>query len=101
MGKEENVKHHSLKPEMEESVGIQESHKIETIDELQQEQTSMEKLKSKPTDNKKYSVKVQTSEKLESAESLDSESLQQEKIEHKMLKPDNLAMSVGIQQSHE
>ena len=99
--KEENVKHHSLKPEMEESVGIQESHKIETIGELQQEQTSMEKLKSKPTDNKKYSVKVQTSDKLESAESLDSKSLQQEKIEHKMLKPDNLAMSVGIQQSHE
>ena len=99
--KQENVKHHSLNPEMEESVGIQESHKIETIGELQQEQTSMEKLRSKPTDNKKYSVKVQTSDKLESAESLDSKSLQHEKIEPMMLKPDNLAMSVSIQESHE
>merc|ERR1711956_189820 len=99
--KQENVKYHSLKPEMEESVGIQESHKIETIGELQQEQTSMEKLRSKPTDNKKYSVKVQTSNKLESAESLDSKSLQHEKIEPMMLKPDNLATSVDIQQIHE
>merc|ERR1712008_637663 len=68
--KQENVKHHSLKPEMEESVGIQESHVIETISELQQDQTSMEKLRSKPTDYKTYSVKVQKSNKLESAESL-------------------------------
>merc|ERR1712008_196023 len=99
--KQENVKHHSLKPEMEESVGIQESHMIETIGELQQDQTSMEKLRSKPTDNKTYSVKIQTSNKLESAESLDSKRLQHEKIEPMMLKPDNLATSVGILQTHE
>merc|ERR1712051_856077 len=29
--KQENVKHHSLKPEMEESIGIQESHKIDSF----------------------------------------------------------------------
>merc|ERR1712008_622350 len=99
--KQENLRHHSLKPEMEESVVIQESHTIETMGELQQDQTSMEKLRSKPKDNKTYSVKVQTSNKLESAESLDSKSLQHEKIEPMMLKPDNLATSVGIQKSHE
>ena len=76
MLEKERTKPKSLRPEeTEESINVQESHKIETIGELQEDQPKNQKLKPKQSENKKKSVKVKSHARLESLGSLDSEKL--------------------------
>merc|ERR1711935_7391 len=60
-----------------------------------------QKLKPKPSDDRKKSMEVQSRNKVESAESLDSEKLQQVSVKPKSLKPEEFEESVGVQESQE
>merc|ERR1711962_635177 len=71
--------------EIEESVSIQEGHKVDSISELQQEQPKKQKAKLKASEQKDQSVEMESSSQLESTSTIDSVKKDQKKIKPRML----------------
>merc|ERR1712079_319091 len=99
--RQDNIKPKSLKPEeIEESVGVHESHELDTVGVFKQDHPKLQKLKTRQPENKNKSIEVETCRELERIESLDSEILKKERTKPKSLKPEEIEESINVQESH-
>merc|ERR1712129_172663 len=77
-------------------VSIEEIQNIDSIEELQQEESKMETVKPKQTVTDRQSIEVQSKDKLERVESIETDEISHENIKPKSLKPEEIDESVRI-----
>ena len=73
-----------MKPEeIDESVGMQETQRIDSISELQQKEPNLQKIKPKKQDKNHKSIEVYSREKLDSAGNIETKEPTHEKTKPK------------------
>ena len=71
--------------EIDESVGIQVGHEIESTGTFEQDQLKEQKIQPRKSERQRHSMEVQSRNELESTKIFDSETLHQEHIKAKSL----------------
>jgi len=85
--------------EVEQSINIQESQKVEPTRKLSRSQPKLQKLKSIPTDESKQSVEIQSNSNIENTNEFMPEKSLTETIKPKSLKPEEIEQSVQVQEN--
>jgi len=85
--------------EVEQSINIQESQKVEPTRKLSRSQPNLQKLKSISTDESKQSVEIQSNSNIENTNEFTSEKSLTETIKPKSLKPEEIELSVQVQEN--
>merc|ERR1711956_30556 len=97
---QENIRPNLISQEaIDAPVSIEEIQNIDSIEELQQKESKMERLKPKQTGKGRQSIKVQSKDKLERVESIETDEISHENIKPKSLKPEEIDESVGVQET--
>ena len=85
--------------EVEQSINIQESQKIEPTRKLSRSQPKLQKPKSISTDESKQSVEIQSNSNIENTNEFTPEKYLTETIKPKSLKPEEIEQSVKVQEN--